>query len=200
MRSCTRSASSSERFSSCTSESTSESSTQSARRPPSIRAWTLSSFLPGSAESPEVVRKLNADFPEGETATGIVVYKQSGGLTPADQQKILADARAIQAAGKDKIDLVRPPVVPFAPGSPPNLVSKDGSVATTLLTVPTNFEKEANWGKAVRDIVHANPGDMQVYVTGGLGLSVDANDVFGNIDTTLLLATVILVLVLLGAI
>jgi putative drug exporter of the RND superfamily len=41
---------------------------------------------------------------------------------------------------------------------------------------------------------------MQVYVTGGVGFNTDANDVFSNIDTKLLLATVTLVLVLLGAI
>jgi RND superfamily putative drug exporter len=41
---------------------------------------------------------------------------------------------------------------------------------------------------------------MQVYVTGGVGFAVDAHDVFSNIDTKLLLATVLLVLVLLGAI
>ena len=41
---------------------------------------------------------------------------------------------------------------------------------------------------------------MQVFVTGGVGFSTDAHDVFSNIDTKLLLATVLLVLVLLGAI
>ena len=41
---------------------------------------------------------------------------------------------------------------------------------------------------------------MQVFVTGGVGFATDAHDVFSNIDTKLLLATVLLVLVLLGAI
>ena len=69
-----------------------------------------------------------------------------------------------------------------------------------VLTTPTNFDKEGDWGKAVRDITDKNTGDMQVYVTGNLGFSADAKDVFSNIDTKLLLATVALVLVLLGAI
>jgi RND superfamily putative drug exporter len=158
------------------------------------------SFLPGSAESTEVVRKLEHDFPQGQTDTGIVVYKNSDGLTAANKQKIAADAQAIQAAGKDKIDLVEPPAVPFAAGSSPALVSKNGQVATMVLTTPTNFDKEGDWGKAVRDITDENTGDMQVYVTGNLGFSADANEVFNNIDTKLLLATVVLVLVLLGAI
>ena len=158
------------------------------------------SFLPASAESTEVVRKLEHDFPQGQTDTGIVVYKNSGGLTAANKQKIAADAQAIQAAGNDKIHLVQPPTVPFAPGSSPALVSKNGEVATMVLTTPTNFDKEGDWGKAVRDITDKNTGDMQVYVTGNLGFSADANEVFNNIDTKLLLATVVLVLVLLGAI
>jgi RND superfamily putative drug exporter len=158
------------------------------------------SFLPSSAESTEVVRKLEHDFPQGQTDTGIVVYKNSGGLTAANKQKIAADAQAIQSAGNDKIHLVEPPAVPFAQGSSPALVSKDGEVATMVLTTPTDFDKEGDWGKAVRDITDENTGDMQVYVTGNLGFSADAKEVFNNIDTKLLLATVVLVLVLLGSI
>jgi putative drug exporter of the RND superfamily len=159
------------------------------------------SFLPASAESTEVVRKLDHDFEGGETDTAIVVYKRSGGLTPADKQKIAADQRAINEAGSSKINTVGPQQVPFTPGTPPDgLVSKNGEVATAIYTTPTDFEKEADWGKAMRDITHANANGMQVYVTGGVGFAVDAHDVFSNIDTKLLLATVLLVLVLLGAI
>jgi putative drug exporter of the RND superfamily len=158
------------------------------------------SFLPASAESTEVVRLLNSDFPQGETDTGIVVYKRDGGLTAADKQTIAADARTIQAAGTDKINLVRPPEVPFAPGSSPSLVSTDGSVATMVLTTPADFEKEADWGKAIRDITDANTGGMQVFLTGGVGFNTDADEVFSDIDTKLLLATVALVLVLLALI
>ena len=161
------------------------------------------SFLPSSAESTQVVRDLEHQFPQGQTDTGLVVYKNAAGLTPANQARIAADARAIQAAGPDKIHLVQPPAVPFERGphnSPGALVSKDGTVAVMVLTTPTNFDKEGDWGKAVRDITDKNTGDMQVYVTGNLGFSADAKDVFSNIDTKLLLATVTLVLVLLGAI
>jgi len=158
------------------------------------------SFLPASAESTEVVRKQDSDFQQGETDSAIVVYKRSGGLTAADKQKIASDAQRIQAAGKSKIDLVEAPQVPFAPGSSPSLVSKNGDVATAIYTTPTDFEKEADWGKAIRDITHSDTRGMQVFVTGGVGFATDAHDVFSNIDTKLLFATVLLVLVLLGAI
>jgi RND superfamily putative drug exporter len=158
------------------------------------------SFLPSSAESTEVVRQLDREFQGGETDTAIVVYQHSGGLTATDKQKILADQRAINEAGTDKINVIGPQEIPFTPGAQPGLVSKNGDVATAIYTTPTDFEKEADWGKEIRDITHADTNGMQVYVTGGVGFAVDAHDVFSNIDTKLLLATVLLVLVLLGAI
>jgi putative drug exporter of the RND superfamily len=158
------------------------------------------SFLPSSAESTEVVRKQDRDFQQGETDTAIVVYKRAGGLTAADKQKILADQRAINEAGSAKINVVGPQQIPFTPGAPASLVSKNGDVATAIYTTPTDFEKEADWGQAIRDITHSDTRGMQVFVTGGVGFATDAHDVFSNIDTKLLLATVLLVLVLLGAI
>jgi putative drug exporter of the RND superfamily len=163
------------------------------------------SFLPASAESTEVVKKLDADFPEGETDTGIVVYHREGGLTAADQQKIGQDAQAIKDAGNDEINLVDTapapnPAVPFTTTPSAALVSKDGATATTVVTTPTDFDKEADWGKAIRDIVGEDTNGMDVYLTGGVGFNTDADEVFSDIDTKLLLATVALVLVLLGAI
>jgi len=158
------------------------------------------SFLPNSAESTEVVRQLDQEFSAGETTFGLIVYQDKNGLSAEDRQKIAADAQAIQAAGKDKVPLTQPPTVPFAPGSPSNLVSSNGEVAYTVLNVPTNFDEQGKWGKNVRDITGESAGDMQIYVTGDLGFSADADEVFSDIDTRLLLATVLLVLVLLGAI
>jgi RND superfamily putative drug exporter len=158
------------------------------------------SFLPASAESTEVVRSQDRDFQQGETDTAIVVYKRAGGLTAADKQKILADQQAINEAGSGKINVVGPQQIPFTPGAAPSLVSKNGDVATAIYTTPTDFEKEADWGEAIRDITHSDTRGMQVFVTGGVGFATDAHEVFNSIDTKLLLATVLLVLVLLGAI
>jgi RND superfamily putative drug exporter len=163
------------------------------------------SFLPESAESTEVVKKLDADFPEGETDTGIVVYHRDDGLTAEDRQKILADGQAIKAAGPEKIKLVDTapvpnPTVPFTGAPSSALVSKDGATATLVATTPTDFDKEADWGKEIRDIVGADTNGMDVYLTGGVGFNTDAEEVFSDLDAKLLLATVALVLVLLGAI
>jgi RND superfamily putative drug exporter len=159
------------------------------------------SFLPESAESTEVVRILDDDFESGETTQGLLVYERDGGLTEADKAKIGEDASALDDLSRDELPLTRPPVIPFAPGSPPGLVSPDEDLAYTVLTVPTDFEKQADWGETVRDTTgEAGPDGMRILLTGDLGFSVDSEEIFADLDTNLLFATVLLVLVLLGAI
>jgi RND superfamily putative drug exporter len=159
------------------------------------------SFLPESAESTEVVRILDDEFPGGETTQGLIVYEDKGGIDAADRQKILDDAEKILIEGSDEIPLTEDPQIPFQPGAPPGLVSENGQVAYTVLTVPTDFEESGEWGKNVREVIEEEPSDgMTVLLSGDLGFSTDAEEVFGEIDTKLLGATVILVLVLLGAI
>ena len=158
------------------------------------------SFLPESAESTEVVEILDERFDEGETTQGLIVYQRDGGLTAADKRKIEADAQAVDDLSEEELPLVSPPIVPFGPRAPANLVSADGELAYTVLTVPTSFEDAGDWGKNVRDTTGEGEGGLTVLLSGDLGFSADAEEVFGELDTKLLLATVILVLVLLGAI
>ena len=159
------------------------------------------SFLPESAESTEVVRILDRDFASGETTQGLIVYERNDGLTEADRRKIAADAEALERLPNNELPLTRPPTVPFAPGSPSSLVSPDGDLAYTVLTVPTNFEEQADWGENVRDTTgERGPDGMRILLTGDLGFSVDSEEIFGDLDTNLLFATVLLVLVLLFAI
>ncbi len=159
------------------------------------------SFLPSSAESTEVVRTLDHQFPAKETALALVVYQNKDGLTPANFARIQSDAEKIKAEPA-RIPLVKtqPPVLPAPVGPTSKLVSANKQVAYAVYTFPTDFDHESDWGKAMRDITDSNTGDMNVYVTGDVGFNTDADEVFSNIDTKLLLATTILVLVLLGAI
>jgi RND superfamily putative drug exporter len=158
------------------------------------------SFLPESAESTDVVKLLDEDFPNGETTQGLIVYQRDGGLTDADQRTIAQQAKQLEDLPADKLPLTQPPTVPFAKGSPPDLVAPDDSLAYTVLTVPTNFDEAADWGKEVRDTTGDDANGMRILLTGDLGFSADSEEVFGELDTKLLLATVLLVLVLLGAI
>jgi putative drug exporter of the RND superfamily len=159
------------------------------------------SFLPSNAESTEVVRTLDHQFPAKETALALVVYQNKDGLTPANFARIAADAEKIKAE-PEKIPLIKsqPPVLPALTGPSSKLVSANKQVAYAVYTFPTDFDHESDWGKAMRDITDSDTGDVNVYVTGDVGFNTDADEVFSNIDTKLLLATTILVLVLLGAI
>jgi RND superfamily putative drug exporter len=156
----------------------------------------IANFLPADADSTRVQELLKERFPGGETAIGLIVYRRGGGLTEADREKIRRDAEAVA----DAIPVTRPPDVPFEPGAPPGLVSERGDAAYTVLTVPLDFDRTADWGEETRELIGEGRGGLEVYVTGDLGLWVDFEEVFGELDAKLLLATVLLVLVLLGAI
>ena len=142
------------------------------------------SYLPQSAESTEVVEILDDEFSSGETTQGLIVYENPDGLNSADKRKIAADAQEIQRA-KDEVPLTRPPSV-LHPRRSSDLVSPNGDVAYTVLTVPTNFDESADWGKAVRDITGEEAGGMRILLTGDIGFSADAEEVFGDLDTKLL--------------
>ena len=155
------------------------------------------SFLPADAESTEALRVQEQRFPGGETVTGLIVYRRTGGLTDADRAEIAADAE--RAA--DALPLLAPPVVPFAEGSPPELVSPAGDLAYTIVAVPDDNDLIPGWGTDLRGAVHEQtPEGLEVYVTGGLGFNADFEEVFGDLDTKVLFVTTGLVLVLLGVI
>jgi putative drug exporter of the RND superfamily len=154
------------------------------------------SFLPEDADSTRVQELLKERFRGGETTIGLLVYRREGGLTGADGEKIARDARRVD----DAIPVTQPAQVPFERGAPPGLVSENGDAAYTVVTIPLDFDRVADWGKESRDLVGDGSGGLEVYVTGDLGLWADFEEVFGEIDTKLLFATVVLVLVLLGAI
>ncbi len=146
-----------------------------------------SSYLPGNAESTKVL-DLEKQFPSGQTVPAFVVYHRAAGLTDADRTKATADVQAITT---QHLDLSLPP-------SPP-IQSQDGKAI--LYTVP--FQETADSDrliasiKALRKIVDDGGNGLDVKVTGPAGFAVDANAVFGDINSKLLLATVGIVTVLL---
>ena len=136
-------------------------------------------------------------FPGGETANGLVVYQRDGGLTAADQAQIAADAERVErrAPARRARRSSR-----SRPARAAELVSRDGSVAYTVVTVPLDFDEFGDWGKDAREITgDGGPDGLDVYLTGDLGLNADFEEVFADFDIKLLLATALLVLVLLGA-
>ncbi len=202
-------------------------------------------FLPETAESTEVNEILDLRFEDGNEVDALIAYNRAGGLTPADEKRITADALEIAAVEKPDpgatcsasevkgvlavVDPFAGPVcgaenlpgagsreqsaaagaVPAPPGGEPETpgaesVSKDNS--TALVLVRTNADKSDDIidnVEVLRGIApepNAAEGELGAYVTGIAGIIADSIEVFESIDTTLLLVTVTLVLVLLLAI
>jgi putative drug exporter of the RND superfamily len=145
------------------------------------------SFLPGSAESSKVLKDIK-QYPGGQTAAAVVLFRRDGGLSQRDLVQIRA-ARERLNHDLPRATLPAPPVV----------VSKDG---TTALIVPeVKFTGKPKIFKAavdgINDATTFNDPGLVRKLTGPVGLSHDAIKVFGNIDGTLLLVTGSLVFVLL---
>jgi RND superfamily putative drug exporter len=147
-------------------------------------------FLPSEAQSTEVIKLQKSEFRGGETVNGIVVYQRSGGLTPADFKQIGMD-RSVAA---QRLAVTTTPTPP--------IVSRDRSLAYFSLTVPSSRDQQkvVDQGKELRKIAGRGSGGLKVYVTGDLGVNADFDEIFGSLDTKLLLATALLVLILLGII
>ena len=156
------------------------------------------SFLPDDAQSKEVAELLRNRFESGQTAGGLVVYKREGGLNAEDRKKIVADARTAQR--DPLLHLKAPPVVAFQPGAPADLVSPREDVALGNYTFENDFATLADRGERLRRITGEGGGGLEIYVTGQAGFTADFEEVFGNLDVMLVIATALLVLILLGAI
>ena len=106
----------------------------------------------------------------------------------------------MRRAAQSALPLIGKPVVPGRGVAGRGLVSPDGRLAYSVLTFRDDYDKLGDWGKKVRDITGDGGAGLQIWVTGDAGFSADFEEVFGSLDARLLLATVLLVLVLLGAI
>jgi putative drug exporter of the RND superfamily len=145
-------------------------------------------WLPGSAESTKVLA-LQSRFQPPNIYTAVMVYDRPGGLTGADRAKAAADARSFAAV---------PGVVASQLAGP--IPSKDGKAIETI--VPVNLgQKGWNGAEAaatkLRTIADANANGLASHITGPLGNAADSANAFKGIDSTLLYATLAVVIVLL---
>ncbi|BCB88023.1 MMPL family transporter [Phytohabitans suffuscus] len=145
------------------------------------------SWLPGSAESTQVLDK-QAAFSSPDTIPAVVVYDRPSGLTGADKAKVARDAR--QFGQLSEVDgPVQGPVV-----------SADGRAAQ--IYVPLNLGPEG-WDRAgsivdsMRATAENGADGLDVHVTGPAGNAADSATAFEGIDSTLLFATIGVVVVIL---
>ena len=187
------------------------------------------SFLPGDAESTKALAATE-ELQSGELAPAVIVYRRESGLTQADRDRIIADARRMTeerfpgvvadgasaaAGGRDGgqgasaprglPDGCGGPATPI-PGQPAGyapfvgpVCSQDGKAAIVTAYIEGDGQGDTIIDPidAWRDAVSDPGGGLDVKITGGAGYGADAIKVFDEINGTLLLAALTLVIVLL---
>jgi RND superfamily putative drug exporter len=160
-----------------------------------------SSWLPESAESTRAFEKLEP-FQDPNAIPTVVVYEREGGLTEADLAAI--EEHAAEFASMDGIARAmegRPPSV-VSPATAEQIgfpaVSENGEVAQTSVTFDLGSEgwnEMPDTADELRDIAELEGVD--VYVAGAGGQAADSAEAFGGIDSTLLTATLSVVILIL---
>ncbi len=144
------------------------------------------SWLPDTAESTRALKQLKP-FQDPNSIPTVVVYERASGLTEAD-----IAAATEQAAELGKLDGVDGPVVGPLPAA-------DGQAMQTLVTF--NLGKNG-WNDMpdivdqIRDIAPESSG-LNVHVTGAGGQAADSAAAFEGLDSTLLISTALVVIVIL---
>ena len=148
----------------------------------------VSSGLPASYQSAEAELRA-ASLPASDTAPAIVVVSRSdaGPLDKADRAAVAERAEALA------------PVAAGGQVAPPQY-SDDGTVA--VIGVPVDIAASAtdviSEVGEIREVAAADlPAGLTAQVTGGPAITADLGKVFEGADTTLLLATVLVVALLL---
>jgi RND superfamily putative drug exporter len=157
-------------------------------------------YLPAGAESVRMLDRLDG-FPSKDEADAIIVFHRDGGLNSGDRAAIAEVRTGIN-------DRVRPAINAELSGTVaatgPARISRDG--ATALLTTPITVPEEASGDaedlltdtpEEIKEELGSLPSGLEAKVTGPAGFSADAVEVFNDINSTLLMATAALVLVLL---
>jgi RND superfamily putative drug exporter len=157
-----------------------------------------SSWLPGSAESTKVLDEISETVDPNDIPT-LVVYSREGGLTDDDLAAI--EEQAQELAGVEGVTadgVLTPAAAEQIPDLPFQLRSDDGVVAVSSFVF--NFGDEG-WNAIpdaadeVKDIARID--GVEVHLAGFGGQAADSAAAFEGIDTTLILITLSVVIVIL---
>jgi RND superfamily putative drug exporter len=146
-----------------------------------------SSFLPEATDSARAV-VLSQQFPSGENVPAVIVFRRDSGLTDTDRQFVTTATSKIRRA------------LPEVASSPaPPSFSSDGAAALVVVPMVVNGDDDALVAAvdSFKENLTGHPGGLAVKVGGPAGFASDANEVFGNINGTLFVGALILVVVLL---
>jgi RND superfamily putative drug exporter len=147
-----------------------------------------SAWLPANAESTKVL-DLQSHFQSPNIFPAVVVYQRASGLTGADRAKAAADARSFAGLGGVGDGQVAGPIP-----------SADGKAIQTIVSVnlgTRGWDRAASAADSIRAITQSHANGLASHITGPLGNAADSSKVFKGIDSTLLYATLAVVIVIL---
>jgi RND superfamily putative drug exporter len=152
------------------------------------------SYLPGSAESTKVLNE-SVKFNSVENVPGFVVFHRAPGLTDADRAAATKFGASVgSVAGVDKAAAITTPQF-----------SADGTAGAVYVPLvakqsgkAVRFDQQVNVEKLILAQAEAGaPSGLQVYPAGQAGFFLAASDAFGGIESTLLLAVLAVLIVIL---
>ena len=148
-----------------------------------------SAWLPANAESTQVL-DLQSHFQSPNIFPAVVVYDRASGLTAADRAKAAADARSFAGLGRrQRRPGDRPDPVGGRQGHPDHRFGQPGQrrAGTARRRPPTPSARSPG----------PDADGLASHITGPLGNAADSSKVFKGIDSTLLYATLAVVIVIL---
>jgi RND superfamily putative drug exporter len=144
-----------------------------------------SAYLPSSAESTQELNEQNL-FQSQNLNPALVVYVRPGGVTAADMRKAEADARYFASL----------PAVDGRVAAP--VVSADHKAIETVIGADLGYNSDlSGFVSNVKSTATKNAAGLSVYVGGPAASAADQIKIFKGIDSTLLFATLAVVIVLL---
>ncbi|HTN23160.1 MAG TPA: MMPL family transporter [Solirubrobacteraceae bacterium] len=167
-----------------------------------VKVDETTSVESAGSDSARVTQTLAKRFAGGSGGATVLLYRRPGGLTPADQARIVRDAAAAA-----KVPLAGNALPAFIPGlggrlaANPQLVTPDGATAFTVVPLDSGTAEQVKASiDELRALGGGSSGGLEYHVTGSPALLNDINNAVESADIVLVLATVIFVLALLLAI
>jgi RND superfamily putative drug exporter len=143
-----------------------------------------SAYLPASAESTQALN-LQDHFTAKNLNPAVIVYVRPSGLTQADLAKVAQDARTFAT-------------LPHAGQVLGPVPAKDGKAAEILINAHLGYSNAiTNFVSKLHSVAGSGDPGLSAYVTGPAASAADSVKIFKGIDSTLLYATLGVVIVLL---
>jgi RND superfamily putative drug exporter len=164
---------------------------------PSISSVTKASFLPGHYQSVQAQDALTRDFPKQSGNTDLLVVERADGapLTSANQQAVSTFATALAHAGISEIT---------GTFTSPALLSPNGKaqLVNVMLRGEPGEVPVNDAVKAIRaEVPHELAGTgLTAGLTGASAIAFDTTNAFATAENVIAIATVLLIVILLGLI